>query len=239
MDYDEKTRALNNVDLSVYEGEWMSIMGPSGSGKTTLMNIIGCLDAPTAGVVFVNGTEITVLNQKALTKFRRENIGFIFQEFHLVPYLTALENVMLAMYFHSMAVEEDARIALEKVGLEDRLEHIPSHLSGGEQQRVAVARALINEPKIILADEPTGNLDQKNGKIILDLLKALHDEGHTIVLITHDTNIGRLGDRIIKLVDGKIFGDTDSDALIYDGELEMIDNKTLNPVNGKGAIVDV
>lgn len=222
-DYDAKTRALDGMSLSAYDGEWLSIMGPSGSGKTTLMNIIGCLDRPSKGSVFVNGTEVTALNQKKLTKFRRENIGFIFQEFHLVPYLTALENVMLAMYFHSIAVEEDARTVLEKVGLGDRLDHIPSHLSGGEQQRVAVARALVNEPKIILADEPTGNLDQKNGKIILDLLKSLHDEGHTIVLITHDINIGNLGERIIKLVDGKIFADTKKEGFISDSGLEILE----------------
>ena len=206
-DYDARTRALDGVNLSVYEGEWLSIMGPSGSGKTTLMNIIGCLDRPTEGVVFVDGTKVTALNQKAQTQFRRENIGFIFQEFHLIPYLTALENVMLAMYFHSMAVEGEARMVLEKVGLGDRLDHIPSHLSGGEQQRVAVARALVNDPKILLADEPTGNLDQENGTIILKLLKGLHDEGHTIVLITHELKIGRMGDRMIKLVDGKIVSD--------------------------------
>jgi putative ABC transport system ATP-binding protein len=184
-------------------------MGPSGSGKTTLINLIGGLDRPTRGSIRVNGTEITKLSNKELTRFRRENIGFIFQEFYLVPYLTAVENVMLAQYFHSnVAVEDEAIEALERVGLKHRLKHIPAHMSGGEQQRVAVARALVNEPKILLADEPTGNLDQKNGKIILDLLKSLNDEGHTLVVITHDLRIAQRGDRIVKLVDGKIFADT-------------------------------
>jgi putative ABC transport system ATP-binding protein len=206
--YDAKTRALDKVNLSVNKGEWTSIMGPSGSGKTTLLNIIGCLDKPTSGSVVVNGTDITKLNQVELTQFRREHIGLIFQQYHLIPYLTALENVMIAMYYHSIVDEKEARTALEKVGLSHRLDHIPAHLSGGEQQRVCIARALINEPEILLADEPTGNLDQMNGRIVLNLIKELHDEGHTIVLITHNPDIGKLGDRIINLVDGKIVDDT-------------------------------
>lgn len=204
MDYNANTRALNNVNLSIYKGEWVSIMGPSGSGKTTLLNIIGCLDKPTNGSIILDKTEVNKLNQNELTKFRRENIGFIFQQFHLVPYLTAVENVMLSMYFHSLADEDEAYEALKKVGLEHRTHHIPPHLSGGEQQRVAVARALVNEPKILLADEPTGNLDQENGRVVLELLKLLHKEGNTIVLVTHEPSIGKLGDRIIKMVDGKI-----------------------------------
>ena len=205
--YDNDTRALDGIDLTVKKGEWISIMGPSGSGKTTLLNIIGGLDKPTTGKVIINDIEITSLNNKGLTKFRRENIGFIFQQFHLVSYLTALENVMLAQYFHSIPVEEDALIALERVGLQDRLSHLPTQLSGGEQQRVAVARALANEPEILLADEPTGNLDQKNGKVVLDLLHTLHNDGHTLIVITHDLKIARHGERIIKLVDGKIHSD--------------------------------
>lgn len=202
--YDNKTKALDNLSLSFMEGEWTSIMGPSGSGKTTLLNIIGCLDSATKGSVFINGTEITGLNQNQLTRFRRENIGLIFQQYHLVPYLNALENVMMAQYYHSIVSESDVVEALKRVGLGHRLNHIPAHLSGGEQQRVCIARALINEPNILLADEPTGNLDQKNGELVLDLIRELHHEGHTIILITHNQQIGKLGQRIVKLIDGKI-----------------------------------
>jgi putative ABC transport system ATP-binding protein len=206
--YDNNTRALTDINLTIKKGEWVTIMGPSGSGKTTLLNIIGGLDKPTNGKVIINDIEITNLSSRKLTQFRRENIGFIFQQFHLVPYLNALENVMLAQYFHSMAVEAEAADALERVGLKDRLTHLPTQMSGGEQQRVAVARALANEPDILLADEPTGNLDQKNGAVVLDLLKSLHDEGHTIVMITHDQSIAEHGERIIKLVDGGIVRDS-------------------------------
>jgi putative ABC transport system ATP-binding protein len=206
--YDNNTRALTDIELTIKKGEWVTIMGPSGSGKTTLMNIIGGLDKPSGGKVIISNTEITGLNNKQLTQFRRENIGFIFQQFHLVPYLTALENVMLAQYFHSMAVEEEAIDALKRVGLEERLTHLPTQMSGGEQQRVAVARALANEPEILLADEPTGNLDQTNGKMVLDLLQSLHKDGHTIVMITHDLNIAKHGERIIMLVDGKVTEDS-------------------------------
>jgi len=139
-----------------------------------------------------------------LTRFRRENIGLIFQQYHLVPYLSALENVMMAQYYHSVVNENDAINALKKVGLDHRLDHIPAHLSGGEQQRVCIARALVNEPRILLADEPTGNLDQKNGEVVLKLIKNLHEEGHTIILITHNPQIGKLGDKQLNLVDGKI-----------------------------------
>jgi len=206
--YDKNTHALDNITANINQGDWTSIMGPSGSGKTTLLNIIGCLDSSTNGSLFINGTEITNLNQNRLTKFRRENIGLIFQQYHLVPYLTALENVMMAQYFHSIVEESEAVDALKRVGLGHRLKHIPAHLSGGEQQRVCIARALINEPEILLADEPTGNLDQKNGEIVLKLIKELHKDGHTIVLVTHNPNIGELGDRLIKLIDGKISKDS-------------------------------
>jgi len=202
--YDNNTRAINNLSLSIKKGQWTSIMGPSGSGKTTLLNIIGCLDSPTNGKVFINNEEITKLNQTQLTRFRRENIGLIFQQYHLVPYLTALENVMMAQYYHSIVDEKDAINALKKVGLQNRLDHIPAHLSGGEQQRVCIARALVNEPRILLADEPTGNLDQKNGEIVLKLINDLHTEGHTILLITHNPEIGKLGNKQIVIVDGKI-----------------------------------
>ena len=202
--YENNTRALDNLSLTIKQGEWTSIMGPSGSGKTTLLNVIGCLDSPTNGKVIINGKEITNLNQTQLTRFRRENIGLIFQQYHLVPYLSALENVMMAQYYHSVVNENDAINALKKVGLDHRLDHIPAHLSGGEQQRVCIARALVNEPRILLADEPTGNLDQKNGEVVLKLIKNLHEEGHTIILITHNPQIGKLGDKQLNLVDGKI-----------------------------------
>jgi putative ABC transport system ATP-binding protein len=206
--YGESTRALDNLTIKINKGEWTSIMGPSGSGKTTLLNIIGCLDSPSKGSVFINGAEITKMNQNQLTKFRRENIGLIFQQYHLIPYLTALENVMMAQYYHSVVDESYAVEVLKRVGLGHRLNHIPAHLSGGEQQRVCIARALINEPEILLADEPTGNLDQKNGKIVLKLIKELHNEGHTIVLVTHNPDIAKLGDRLIHLIDGRICKDS-------------------------------
>jgi len=206
--YDKDTRPINNMTVSMNKGAWTSIMGPSGSGKTTLLNLIGCLDSATKGTIHINGTEITKLNRNQLTKFRRENIGLIFQQYHLVPYLTAVENVMMAQYYHSIVEESEAVDALKRVGLGHRLKHVPAHLSGGEQQRVCIARALINEPDILLADEPTGNLDQKNGDIVLKLIKELRREGHTIVLVTHNPSIGRLGDRLIKLIDGKISEDS-------------------------------
>lgn len=206
--YDESTHVLENLNLIIHEGAWTSIMGPSGSGKTTLLNIIGCLDSATAGSVFINGSDITKLNQTQLTRFRRDNIGLIFQQYHLVPYLTALENVMLAQYYQGAINEEKAKGVLKRVGLEHRLDHIPAHLSGGEQQRVCIARALINEPKILLADEPTGNLDQKNGEIVLNLIRELHKEGHTIILVTHNADIAKLGQRTITVIDGKICSDS-------------------------------
>jgi putative ABC transport system ATP-binding protein len=207
--YDENTHVLENLNLVINKGAWTSIMGPSGSGKTTLLNIIGCLDSATAGSLFINGTNITTLNQIQLTRFRRENIGLIFQQYHLVPYLTALENVMMAQYYSGVIDESKATEVLQKVGLGHRLDHVPSHLSGGEQQRVCIARALINEPKILLADEPTGNLDQKNGEIVLTLISQLHQEGHTIILVTHNADIAKLGQRIITVIDGKICADTE------------------------------
>ena len=163
--------ALNDVSFEVEQGEWLAIMGPSGSGKTTLLNILGCLDAPTTGRVLIDSTDIGTLAGMELARFRARKVGFVFQQFHLVPYLTALENVMLAQYFHSMTDEKEALEALAKVGLAARARHLPKELSGGEQQRVAVARALINQPALLLADEPTGNLDETNEEIVLDLFK--------------------------------------------------------------------
>ena len=197
-------RALDGVSFRVDAGEWIAIMGPSGSGKTTLINILGGLDTPTAGQAIVDGTDVARLDEAGLTRFRAEKIGFIFQQFHLVPYLTAVENVMLAQYFHSTTDEKEAQKALERVSLGDRIEHLPTQLSGGEQQRVAVARALINHPKLILADEPTGNLDEANEEIVLSLLRELHSEGHTILMVTHAATIGRLADRRIEFAHGHL-----------------------------------
>jgi putative ABC transport system ATP-binding protein len=197
-------RALDGVSFSVDAGEWIAIMGPSGSGKTTLINILGGLDTPTSGRAMVDGSDLARLDEAGLTRFRAGKIGFIFQQFHLVPYLNALENVMLAQYFHSTTDEREARAELERVGLGDRLDHLPSELSGGEQQRVAVARALINQPKLILADEPTGNLDEANEGIVLRLMQELHSEGHTILMVTHAPEIGALADRRIDLHHGRL-----------------------------------
>jgi putative ABC transport system ATP-binding protein len=197
-------RALGGVSFEIEAGEWIAIMGPSGSGKTTLINILGGLDHPTSGRVVVDGMEIGQLSERELTRYRADKIGFVFQQFHLVPYLTALENVMLAQYFHSITDENEATEALRRVGLEERLEHLPAQLSGGEQQRVAIARALINHPKLILADEPTGNLDEENEATILNLLHELHSTGHTILVVTHSQAIGNLADRRIELEHGRL-----------------------------------
>ena len=179
-------------------------MGPSGSGKTTLLNILGCLDSPTSGVVQIAGTDVGRLSPADRTRFRAEQVGFIFQQFHLIPYLSALENVLMAQYFHSITDEAEARRALERVGLGPRLHHLPSELSGGEQQRVAIARALINQPSLLLADEPTGNLDAENEEIVMALFRRLHSEGHTIIMVTHAPAIGRMADRRILLEHGRI-----------------------------------
>src|SRR5437868_5844822 len=197
-------RALDDFTLSVDPGEWVAIMGPSGSGKSTLVNLIGCLDRPTAGEIWLDGVNVANMSANELNRVRAEKVGFIFQQFHLIPYLSALENVMLAQYFHSMTDEQEALEALARVGLKDRAHHIPAQLSGGEQQRVCIARALINDPKIILADEPTGNLDAANEEIVLELLRDLHRQGRTIVMVTHDPVVARLADRRIELHHGKI-----------------------------------
>jgi putative ABC transport system ATP-binding protein len=200
--------ALNGVSFDIARGEWVALMGPSGSGKTTLINILGGLDALTSGRVVVDGVELAKLNENAMVRYRAEKIGFVFQQFHLVPYLNAVENVMLAQYFHSATDEKQAAEALKRVGLGERLTHRPSQLSGGEQQRVAIARALINQPKLILADEPTGNLDEANEQIVIDLFRDLHKSGHTILMVTHDPDIARQADRRIELAHGHLSFDT-------------------------------
>ena len=197
-------KALDNVSLHVEAGEWLAMMGPSGSGKSTLVNLIGCLDRPSRGEIWLDGENVAEISGSELNRVRAEKIGFVFQQFHLIPYLTALENVMLAQYFHSMTDEKEALEALERVGLRDRAAHLPAHLSGGEQQRVCIARALINDPKIILADEPTGNLDAQNEELVMRLLRELHAQGRTIVMVTHDPVVARMADRRIELHHGKI-----------------------------------
>ena len=197
--------ALDSVSFQILKGEFVAIMGPSGSGKTTLLNIISCLDSPTEGRLFLDGLETSSLSERERTRVRREKIGLVFQQFHLIPYLNALENVMLAQHYHSVTDRDEAAEALEHVGLGPRGHHLPSQLSGGEQQRVCIARALINEPAIILADEPTGNLDEENEKLVVALLKRLHEEeGRTIAMVTHNPELGALAERVIRMQHGRI-----------------------------------
>ena len=196
-------RALQNVSLSVEQGEWLAIMGPSGSGKSTMMNIIGCMDKPSSGQVILDGRDIAHESGRSLTQIRRDKIGLIFQQFHLVNYLTALENVMVAQYYHSLPDEKEALAALERVGLAERARHLPSQLSGGEQQRVCIARALINYPQLILADEPTGNLDEANQNLVIEIFRQLHKEGRTIVVVTHDPEVAEVAQRTVVLEHGR------------------------------------
>lgn len=202
-------QALDNVTLEIAAGEFVAITGPSGSGKSTLLNLIGTLDRPTSGRVVVDGVDVSTLRGNALADFRRERIGFVFQMFHLVPTLTALENVMLPLIPYrrglKFRLEERARELLEAMGLGDRLHHLPGQLSGGEQQRVAIARALINTPKVILADEPTGNLDSRAGAEIVALLRQLNREQEVTVLVaTHNETVAQAADRVIRLRDGRV-----------------------------------
>ena len=207
-------RAVDDLNLTVPEGEWLAIVGSSGSGKTTLMNMIGCMDTPSKGSVKLEGRKLEDLNATQLADVRKNLIGLVFQKFYLVPHLTAVENVMVAQYYHSVVDEKQAMEALEKVGLKDRAHHLPGQLSGGEQQRVCVARALINDPKLILADEPTGNLDEKNEKIVLDLFRKLHEQGTTIIVVTHDALVASCAQREIMLNHGVLVGEkwNDEDA---------------------------
>ena len=203
-----QVRSLDSVSLKVEEGDFLALMGPSGSGKSTLLYTVGGLLTPTKGDVTVNGKSIYLLNQRERAKFRRENIGFIFQTFELLPYLTALENVMLPLHLagkSSADQEEAAKEALAKVGLEKRACHKPTELSGGEQQRVAVARGIVNNPSILLADEPTGNLDQKTGNEIMRLLCDLHEkDGRTMIFVTHDSAKAKLAGEVVEMLDGHI-----------------------------------
>jgi len=196
--------ALDDVNIAVARGEFVAIMGSSGSGKTTLMNILSCLDTPTEGKVLLNGTDAAALDEEARRAFRARTIGLVFQQFHLLPYLTACENVMLAQYYHSVTDKAAALAALERVGLAHRSDHLPKQLSGGEQQRVCIARALINEPEILFADEPTGNLDAENEQTVLRIFAELHAQNRTIVMVTHNPDLGAQTDRIIRLQHGRI-----------------------------------
>ncbi len=204
---DAKVNAIVDVSLKIHRGEFVCIMGPSGSGKSTLMHIIGCLDSPTRGTVYINGKNASKLSERDLAKIRANEIGFVFQAFNLFPRLNALENVMIPMNFSNIKNKrERAMHLLEIMGLRGREYHKPSELSGGQKQRVAIARALANNPPIILADEPTGSLDTKSGNDVMKILKKLNEEGKTIILVTHDKSLSRYAERIIHIKDGKIIG---------------------------------
>ncbi len=210
---DMVVKALDNVSLYIPPHSFVAIVGPSGSGKSTLMNLLGCLDTPTAGLYRLDGIEVSTMNDNKLAVIRNQKIGFVFQGFNLVSKLSAIENVELPLIYSGLSSRERherSREALEKVGLKDRARHIPSELSGGQQQRVAIARALVTRPPIILADEPTGNLDSRAGKEIIDIFDELHRQGNTIVLITHDDNIAMRAKRVIRILDGQIVEDREA-----------------------------
>jgi len=207
----EIIKALDGINLSIEKGEFVSIMGPSGSGKTTLMNIIGCLDTPTKGDYFLNGKAVSDLDGDDLAKIRNQEIGFVFQAFHLLAKNSALDNVLLPMKYAGKNMNESierAKFVLDQVGLSDRIDHGPSELSGGQQQRVAIARALVNKPSILFADEPTGNLDSQTGEYVMSLFKELNEEGQTIILITHEEDIAKKSKRLINIKDGSIESDS-------------------------------
>ena len=212
-DYETGTQvvsALKGINLSVEKGEFLSIMGPSGSGKTTLMNIIGCLDSPTNGSYYLNNKSVSKLEDDELAKIRNEEIGFVFQSFHLLARNSAFDNVMLPLKYAGIGKEEATKRSndvLDLVGLSSRSKHTPAELSGGQQQRVAIARALVNEPSILFADEPTGNLDSKTGQDVMKIFKDLNENGQTIILITHEDSIAKQSNRIITIMDGLIKSD--------------------------------
>jgi putative ABC transport system ATP-binding protein len=199
--------ALNGLECNIEKGEYVALMGPSGSGKSTLMNVIGCLDSPTSGIYLLNGQDVSGMTDDELANVRNVEIGFVFQSFNLLPRTSALENVALPLVYAGVAKKERlerAQAVLEKVGLGDRGDHKPNELSGGQRQRVAIARALINNPSIVLADEPTGNLDSKSSAEIMHLFQAIHDEGNTVVMVTHEEDIAQYAKRTIRMRDGKL-----------------------------------
>ncbi|MDD6202637.1 MAG: ABC transporter ATP-binding protein [Lachnospiraceae bacterium] len=208
---ENEVRALDHVSVQIHEKEFVAIIGQSGSGKSTLMNMLGCLDVPTSGTYMLHGKDVSHLSDDELSDIRNQEIGFIFQGFNLIPNLTALENVELPLIYRGVSKKERIELskkALEKVGLENRMDHKPAEMSGGQQQRVAIARAIAQAPPIILADEPTGNLDSGSSKEIMQILKELHNEGRTVILITHDNDIAAQAKRVIKIMDGRIESDT-------------------------------
>ena len=214
---ENEVRALDHVDLQIDRHEFVAINGQSGSGKSTLMNMLGCLDVPTSGTYYLNGQDVSHLTDDELSDIRNREIGFIFQGFNLIANMTALENVELPLIYRGVPKkerEELSRTALKKVGLEKRMDHKPSEMSGGQQQRVAIARAIAQAPPVILADEPTGNLDSGSTKEIMGILKELHKEGRTVILITHDNEIAARAKRIIRIMDGKIVADINNDAAL-------------------------
>ena len=205
-----QVEALRGIDLDIAANEYVAVVGPSGSGKSTLMNILGCLDTPTSGEYLLSGETVGGLDRNRLAEIRNKRIGFVFQNFNLLPYASALENVELPLLFGGVSTRERrerAEAMLRRVGLEDRMEHKPTELSGGQMQRVAIARALVNEPAIVLADEPTGNLDSASGQAIVTLFRELHAAGQTIVLITHDSGVAKLASRVVRMQDGAIVED--------------------------------
>ena len=205
---ENKVYALDDVSLHITPHEFVSIIGPSGSGKSTLMNMLGCLDVPTKGKYYLDGTDISKKSDDELAEIRNNKIGFVFQGFNLLPKLTALENVELPLIYSNVNSKERhrrAKEALAKVGLEGRIDHKPTELSGGQQQRVAIARALITNPPIILGDEPTGNLDSKSGKEVMEIFKSLNENGNTVILITHDSGVAAQAKRVVKIQDGKLY----------------------------------
>jgi len=207
----EEVHALADVSLKIDKNEYVAIMGPSGSGKSTLMNLIGCLDTPTSGQYILNGTDVSKMDDNKLAEIRNQEIGFIFQTFNLLPRYSALENVMLPMVYSGISKPDRmirAKEVIESVGLTDRMTHKPNELSGGQRQRVAMARALVNHPSIILADEPTGNLDSKTSSDIMDVIGGIHESGNTVILVTHEEDIAQRANRIIRLFDGMIDSDT-------------------------------